>query len=112
MKGINTINHEITPKPCLHKIFKIIEKSIITINFNKAVLYRLLNISSIICVELNKIYNNAGGHIFFNSIYNNIILRTLADCLLTRFPNNFVDSRYDEQEKLIQVVVDKKAVPP
>ena len=36
--------------------------------------------------------------------------QTLADCLLTRFPREFVDSRYDELEKPIQVVVDKRIV--
>ncbi len=64
MNGINTISHDITPKPLAQSIFKTIVKSIITINFKKAVLYIVLNISIIICVVVKTTYNNAGEHKF------------------------------------------------
>ena len=60
MNGMNTINHEIIPKPCWQSILRIIVKSIITKNFKNAVLYNSLNKSIIICVNENPIYNIAG----------------------------------------------------
>ena len=36
--------------------------------------------------------------------------QTLADCLLTRFLNEFVDSPHGELEKLIQVVMEQRIV--
>jgi hypothetical protein len=64
INGINTIIHEITPKPFLHITFNTIVNIIIIINFNKAELYKFLNISSIICVSENATYKIAGGHNF------------------------------------------------
>ena len=48
IKGTNTINHEIIPKPREHNIFNTIVNIIIIINLKKAVLYKFLNKSIII----------------------------------------------------------------
>ena len=68
MNGINTMNQDTILNPFLHKKFNSIVNIIITINLIKAKLYKFLNISIIMCVSVNTIYNIAGGQIFFNNI--------------------------------------------
>jgi hypothetical protein len=60
--GIKTINHDINVNPDLHNKFNIIVNIIITKNFNIAVLNECCNVSIIICIVENPIYNIAGGH--------------------------------------------------
>ena len=73
INGINTINHDIIPKPFLHKVFKPNDNIIITTNLRKAVLYIPLNISITICVVENTIYRRAGAQILSKNIYYIII---------------------------------------
>ena len=62
INGKNTIIHDNTVNPDLHKRFNIIVNMNINMNFNSAVLYILLNKSITICVNVKPIYNNAGVH--------------------------------------------------
>ena len=78
MNGTNTINHEIIPKPWVQRIFNNIVKTIIIINLKKAVLYKFLNKSIIICTSENTKYNNAGGHKLFKFIYYILYLKKLT----------------------------------
>ena len=61
---MNTINHETIPKPWVQRMFNNIVNTSIIINLKKAVLYKFLNKSTIICTNENTKYNNAGGHNF------------------------------------------------
>ena len=63
INGTKTINHEIIPKPLLHKILSTNVNIIITRNFINAELYNCLNVSMIICVRENPIYTIAGAQI-------------------------------------------------
>ena len=69
INGRNTINHETIVRPWLHNILSKSVNIIITTNLIKARLYNFLNISIIICVIVNTIYNIAGGHNSSRIIY-------------------------------------------
>jgi hypothetical protein len=74
INGINTINHEIIPKPWAHNTLSKNVNINITQNLKKATVYRPLNVSITICVREKQTYINAGGHRVSIIIYIYIII--------------------------------------